>query len=63
MEPLYIRPGQAPSLVQVSRTTIYVAMKKGELPSRKVGTTRLIAVSDLRAWIERQPLVRDAHAR
>jgi excisionase family DNA binding protein len=37
----------------VGRTTFYAALAKGDLPSIKIGTRRLIRVDAIREWLIR----------
>ena len=50
-EPLAVSPAEAAQLAGVGRTTLYLAMRDGDLRSLKVGKRRLIAVDALRAWL------------
>lgn len=54
MEPIAVRPGDAAKMLGVSRATIYILTADGTLPSFTVGSARLIAMDDLRAFINRQ---------
>ncbi len=54
MESLLVRPPEAARILGLSRTVLYEHLSSGSLPSLKVGAARLIAVDDLRAWVERQ---------
>lgn len=51
---LAVSPAVAARLAGLGRTTIYAALKAGELKSLKVGARRLILVETLRAWLVRQ---------
>lgn len=44
-------------LVSIGRTKFYELIASGEIPIRKVGRKTLVAVSDLRCWVERLPAV------
>ena len=52
-EALAVSPAVAARLAGLGRTTIYAALKTGELKSLKVGARRLILVETLRAWLAR----------
>ena len=52
-EALAVSPAVAARLAGLGRTTIYAALKAGELKSLKVGARRLILVETLRAWLAR----------
>ncbi len=39
----------------VGRSSIYLAVGRGELPLRKAGRRSLIRLDDLKAWIDRLP--------
>jgi excisionase family DNA binding protein len=53
-EALAVSPAVAARLAGLGRTTIYAALKTGDLKSLKVGARRLILVETLRAWLARQ---------
>jgi len=49
---------QIPQVVQasgISKSTIYLMLKNGELPSRKVRGRRLVLKRDLEAFLENAP--------
>lgn len=48
---LLLRPEEAAELTGVGRTTIYEAMRRGELRSIKIGKSRRITPEALRQWI------------
>ena len=43
----------------MSRSSIYEAMKRGDLPAKKAGRRTLISVTDLEAYIASLPTFRD----
>lgn len=53
-EPLLVRVEEAARLLSLSRSTIYLMMDSGELPSVKHGTARRIPLAALKAWIAKQ---------
>ena len=50
---LLVSPGEAASMLSVARSTVYVLMASGELPSVKIGTARRLRVADIEAYVER----------
>ncbi|MCI0351630.1 MAG: helix-turn-helix domain-containing protein [Acidobacteriales bacterium] len=51
---LAYRPIEAAEVVGLSRTTLYVAIRKRELRTSKVGRRRVITDVALREWLERK---------
>lgn len=51
--PIAVSPDEAARLAGIGRTTLYAALAKGDLPSIKIGTRRLIRVEALREWLAR----------
>lgn len=49
--PIAVSPDEAARLAGIGRTTLYAALTKGELPSIKIGTRRLIRVDAIRNWL------------
>ncbi|GAA6206749.1 hypothetical protein NBRC116601_00420 [Cognatishimia sp. WU-CL00825] len=49
--PIAVSPDEAARLVGIGRTTLYAALAKGDLPSIKIGTRRLIRVYAIRDWL------------
>lgn len=45
----------ATQITGVGRTSIYAAIKRGELPIRKVGRRTVILATDVKRWIESRP--------
>lgn len=50
-EALAVSPAEAARRSGLGRTTIYAALKAGELRSLKIGARRLILVDALKAWL------------
>ncbi len=48
-----VSPSQAARLLGLGRTKLYEAISSGELPSFKVGSRRLIRISEIEAWMQR----------
>lgn len=53
IQPMAVGPEEAARLTGHSRSAIYGAIAKGELPAFKSGKRRLILVKELEAWINR----------
>jgi len=53
--PLAYHIPEAANLARASRTTIYRAIKAGELQARKRGTRTLILADELMRWVETLP--------
>lgn len=51
--PIAVSPDEAARLAGIGRTTLYAALAKGDLPSIKIGTRRLIRVDAIRDWLGR----------
>ena len=51
--PIAVSPDEAARLAGIGRTTLYAALAKGDLPSIKIGTRRLVRVNAIREWLER----------
>lgn len=54
-EPLAYSIADACALLSLGRTTIFAAIARGELKSKKVGRRTLIAAQDLKAWLDSCP--------
>lgn len=50
-QPIAVSPDEAARLAGIGRTTLYAALAKGDLPSIKIGTRRLIRVDAIREWL------------
>lgn len=55
MQPLAITIAEACSAAGISRSSIYEAIRRGELTAVKFGAKTLIRVDDLRAWLDSLP--------
>ena len=53
MEPLTVSVAEAAQMLAVGRDVVYALVNSGQLPSFKVGSRRLIAVSSLRQFVAR----------
>jgi excisionase family DNA binding protein len=51
---------EACEISRAGRTTLYAAIRRGELVARKLGKKTLILDQDLRHWIEQLPAVKSA---
>lgn len=51
--PIAVSPDEAARLAGIGRTSLYAALAKGDLPSIKIGTRRLIRVDAIREWLSR----------
>lgn len=51
--PIAVSPDEAARLAGIGRTTLYAALAKGDLPSIKIGTRRLVRVEAIREWLAR----------
>lgn len=49
--------------VGIGRSTIYRAIKRGELTARKAGGRTLIMSDDLQAWLDALPVLKTSKAR
>jgi excisionase family DNA binding protein len=48
-----VSPAEAARLSGIGRTKLYQALNSGALPSFKIGSRRLIRISELDAWLGR----------
>ena len=51
--PIAVSPAEAARMAGIGRTKLYEIMGANELASIKLGSRRLIRVSDIEAWLER----------
>mgnify|MGYP001801280750 CR=1 FL=1 len=51
--PIAVSPDDAARHAGIGRTTLYAALAKGDLPSIKIGTRRLVRVDAIREWLAR----------
>ena len=50
---LAVSPAEAALLVGIGRTKLYQALNTGLLPSFKIGTRRLVRITEIEAWLQR----------
>ena len=53
LDRIAVSPSEAARLAGIGRTKIYEVLNTGALASFKIGTRRLIRVSELDAWLRR----------
>ena len=56
-EQIALKVSEACAAARIGRTSLYEAIKSGQLPARKRGKSTLILASDLRRWLENLPSV------
>jgi excisionase family DNA binding protein len=61
MERLLLRPDEAAETIGVGRATVYALVKKGELPSVRVGDSVRIPADGLRKWVDRKRREQSGH--
>lgn len=57
MEQLALTVAEACAAARIGRTSLYEAIKRGDLVAAKYGRKTLIRVDDLRAWLARLPTI------
>jgi excisionase family DNA binding protein len=57
--PLAYSIAEACKLTSIGRTTIYAAIKAGELRTHKIGRRTLISANDLACWFDSNLVVRE----
>lgn len=57
MEQLALTVAEACAAARIGRTTLYEAIKRGDLIAAKYGRKTLIRVDDLRSWLARLPTI------
>ena len=50
---LLVRPESAARTLQVSRATLYELLRRGEIPSVRIGRARRVPIAALQAYVER----------
>ena len=60
-DPLAFTIRQAITTAGIRKTSLYAAIKRGELRARKSGRRTLILRDDLQAWLERLPTLELKH--
>jgi excisionase family DNA binding protein len=63
MPPIAISILEAVRLSGISRSSIYQAIRRGELPIRKSGRRTLILTADLQRWLSEMPTGEARHDR
>jgi excisionase family DNA binding protein len=51
---LLLTPQEAAEALSINRSTLYILLMRGEIPSIMIGRARRIPVSALQEWIARQ---------
>lgn len=62
MEPIALTIPDAVKAAGVSRTSLYEALRRGELSARKNGKRTLIEAEALKAWLAQMPAYEPARA-
>jgi excisionase family DNA binding protein len=55
LERLLVKPEEAATMLGIGRTRMYELLARGEIPSRRLGRSRLIDPEDVRAYAARLP--------
>jgi excisionase family DNA binding protein len=53
MKPIFAKPAEAADLLRISRAQVYVLIKRGDLPSTKVGAELRIPIAAIEAMADR----------
>jgi len=61
MEQLALTVAEACAAARIGRTTLYEAIKRGDLVAAKYGRKTLIRVDDLRSWLAKLPPIDATH--
>jgi excisionase family DNA binding protein len=61
--PLAVSINEACKLAGIGRSSIYQAIRRGELPIRKSGRRSLILTADLQRWLSELPTSEARHDR
>ena len=63
MEQLALTIPEACAAVRLGRTTLYAAIKSGDLVATKCGRKTIIRLDDLRAWLKHLPKIKAADSK
>ncbi len=55
--PIALTVKEACATARIGRTTLYGAIRRGDLVARKLGKKTLILEADVRRWIEQLPTI------
>ena len=55
LERLLVKPEEAAAMLGIGRTRMYELLARQEIPSRRIGRSRLIDPADVRAYRDRLP--------
>jgi excisionase family DNA binding protein len=56
VDPLLVSIPEAAELLGIKRTKMFELLAAGEIPTRRIGTRSLIAITDLEDFVQRLPL-------
>jgi len=56
-EPLAVSIADAVHISGIGRSSLYEAVKRGDLPIRKAGRRTLVLTQDIRSWLDSLPKV------